>query len=55
MFQLFLVAVLEFLLDKQQARNWDILRLAWDWDTSAVSISCVGLYIRNYLYIEKIL
>ena len=45
MFQLFLIVVLEFLENKQQARNWDKLRLAWDWDKSSVSISDVRLYI----------
>ena len=44
MFQLFLIAVLEFVWNKSCARNWDTLRLAWDWDKSAISISGVRLY-----------
>ena len=46
MFQLYLVALLELLWNKQQARIWDKLRLAWDWDKSEVSISGVWLYFN---------
>ena len=47
MFQLFLGTALEFFRNKQQARNWDKLILAWDWEKSVVSISGVRLYYEN--------
>ena len=46
MFHLFLIPVLEFLWNKQITRNWDKLRLAWDWAKSAISVSGV----RQYFY-----
>ena len=46
--QIFLVAVLEFIQNKQSGWNWDKLRLAWDWDKSAVSISGARLYSKKY-------